>query len=299
MGPGIIRAIGAHDALGARLGEQAGFDAIWSSGLEISASHGVPDAGILTMTEMLSVAGWMAGAVSIPVIADCDAGYGNTTNVAHMVRRFEAAGVAGVCIEDKVFPKMNSFMPGPQKLVPIEEFAGKIEAAKYAQRNPAFVVIGRIEALIAGLDLDDALRRGRVYADAGADAVLIHAKDTSPERILAFLGAWDREKPVVVVPTTYWSVTGSDLERAGARMVIYANHGLRAAVQAVTETFQAIRRADGTATVEECIASLETIFALQNVPQMLADADRHSTRSNSQPTDPPVEVESVYESPEP
>lgn len=269
-GPGIVRTIGAHDVLGARLGERAGFDAIWASGLELSAAHGVPDADILTMSEMLAAAQWMASGVNIPVIADCDAGYGNASNVAHMVRRYEAAGMAAVCIEDKVFPKVNSFVPGRQNLVSVEEFTGKLEAAKAAQVNPDFMVIGRVEALVAGFDVAEALRRAHAYVAAGADAILVHAKASSPRPVLEFLEKWDRSAPVVVVPTTYFVVSATELEKAGAAMVIYANHGLRASVQAMMDTFRSIRESDGTAGIEDSIASLSTIFELQGVPQMLA-----------------------------
>jgi phosphoenolpyruvate phosphomutase len=150
----IIRVVGAHNPLGARIAERCGFDGVWSSGLEISTSYGVPDAAILTMSEYLDVAERMASAVDIPVIADCDTGFGNSNNVINMVKRFEAAGVAAVSIEDKLFPKVNSFIPGRQELASIAEFVGKIMAAKNAQRGPEFMVIARVEALIAGWGLD-------------------------------------------------------------------------------------------------------------------------------------------------
>lgn len=280
----IIRTIGVHNALGARLGERAGFDAVWASGLELSAAHGVPDADILTMSDMLSVIGWITSAVQIPVVADCDAGYGNASNVAHMVRRYEAAGVAAVCIEDKVFPKTNSFIEGRQRLVSIAEFCGKLAAAKAAQRDPDFLVIGRVEALIAGYGLDEALKRATAYAEAGADAILIHAKGTSPQPVLDFLRAWDDSAPVVVVPTTYHSVTGAELQEAGAKMVIYANHGLRAGTQAVSQVFQDILRLDGTSGIEDRIAPLSTIFELQGTQELLAH-DAAYVRA-----DPPAQV---------
>jgi phosphoenolpyruvate phosphomutase len=112
--PGLVRLIGSHDALGARLAERAGFDGVWASSFEISASHGVPDAGILDVSAFLSAATSMASAVNIPVVADCDSGFGNAINVMHMVRRYETAGVAAVCIEDKAFPKVNSILPRRQ-----------------------------------------------------------------------------------------------------------------------------------------------------------------------------------------
>ncbi|MFJ4861563.1 isocitrate lyase/phosphoenolpyruvate mutase family protein [Streptomyces sp. NPDC088748] len=264
-GPGTVRIIGAHNPLGARLAERAGFDGVWSSGLEVSASQGVPDTDILTMSELLATAGSLAAAVEVPVVADCDAGYGNAHNVMNMIRRYEAAGIAGVSIEDKRFPKVNSFIPGRQELAPIAEFCGKLRAAKAAQTTPDLMVIARIEALIAGWGMDEALRRGEAYAAAGADAVLIHAKGSSPEPVLRFLERWTLPTPVVVVPTTYHTITATELAEAGAKMVIYANHGLRAGIAAVTDTFEAILRDDRTTGIEDRIAPLATVFDLQGM----------------------------------
>ncbi|WP_063760120.1 isocitrate lyase/phosphoenolpyruvate mutase family protein [Streptomyces sp. NRRL S-1022] len=263
--PGVVRIAGAHNPLGARLAERAGFDGVWSSGLEVSASQGVPDTDILTMSELLGVAASMAAAVDVPVVADCDAGYGNAHNVMNMIRRYEAAGIAAVSIEDKRFPKVNSFIPGRQELAPVGEFCGKLAAAKEAQRHPGLMVIARIEALIAGWGMDEALRRGEAYAKAGADAVLIHAKGASPEPVLQFLREWQLPTPVVVVPTTYHTITATELGEAGAKLVIYANHGLRAGITAVDDTFRTILRHDRTTGVEDRIAPLATVFDLQGM----------------------------------
>lgn len=276
--PGLVRIVGAHNPLGARLAERAGFDGVWSSGLEVSASHGLPDADLLTMSEFLDVARSMAEAVAIPVIADCDAGYGNASNVMHMTRRYEAAGVAAIAIEDKRFPKMNSFIPGRQELATLIEFAGKIAAAKSAQRGSDLMVIARVEALVAGWGLDEAMRRAEAYADAGADAVLIHAKGDSPDPVLEFLRNWRLPHPVVVVPTTYHTVTAQELAAAGAKMVIYANHGLRAMIAAVSETFAAILRDGRTTAVEERIAPLATVFDLQGMEALKQAEQRFLSR---------------------
>lgn len=265
--PGIIRVIGSHSPLGAKLAERTGFDAVWSSGLEISAAHGVPDANILTMSEYLGVAQSMAEAINIPVIADIDTGYGNCNNVIHAVRKFEGAGIQGVCIEDKLFPKVNSFIPGRQELAPIPEFVGKIKAAKDTQRTHDFMVIARVEALIAGWGQEEALKRACSYADAGADAILMHSKDTSPEPIIKFMNAWDQRKPIVVVPTTYPTITASQLDELGVKMVIYANHGLRASILAIQKTFAEILQADSTTTIESEIAPLSLVFDLQGMPE--------------------------------
>ncbi len=234
----------------------------------MSASHGVPDADILTMSELLATAQSMARAVEVPVVADCDTGYGNAINVMNTVRRYEAAGIAGVCIEDKVFPKMNSFVSGRQQLAQLGEFCGKVEAAKAAQEDPDFVVIARVEALIANRGMEEAVRRARAYADAGADAILIHDKDRSPASIFEFIDRWDFRKPLVVVPTTYYSVTVDELAAAGVKMVIYANQGLRASIAAVSRTFEEILSAGTSAPVEERIAPLDLVFDLQGVPEL-------------------------------
>src|SRR5437016_6514554 len=167
-GPGIVLAAGAHDALSAKLAEQAGFDAIWAGGFGISAVQAVPDANILTLTETLEAVRRIVDAVAIPVVADCDNGYGNAINVMRTAAEFERAGAAGICIEDNEFPKRCSFYAGVRRdLVAVEEHSRKIEAATAARRSPDFVVVARTEALIVGLGLDEACRRGRGYAEAG------------------------------------------------------------------------------------------------------------------------------------
>ena len=273
--PGIIRIAGAHDALGARLAERAGFDGVWASSFEISASRGVPDAGILDVSDFLSASASMAMAVRVPVIADCDSGFGTAVNVIHMVRRYEAAGIAAVCIEDKAFPKVNSLRPSPQELAPIAEFVGKIEAAKSAQASRDFLVIARVEALIAGRPQHEALERAHAYAEAGADAILIHAKGPTPDGIAEFCRAWDRSAPLVVVPTTYHSITASELSALGVKMVIYANHGLRARVRATEEAFATILREGRTTSIERQIAPVSAIFDLQGYAQFERDESEY------------------------
>lgn len=273
--PGIIRLAGAHDALGAKLAERAGFDGVWASGLEISAAHAVPDANILTMSDFLTASQSMVDALTIPLVADCDTGFGNSNNVIHMVKSYEAAGVSAVCIEDKLFPKVNSFIPGRQELATISEFVGKIMAAKNAQRTAEFMVIARVEALIAGWGQEEALRRAHAYADAGADAILIHSKSKSPQEITDFVHAWDFSAPLVVVPTTYYSITAKELEDLGIKMAIYANHGLRASIQSMLDVYGEILKAGSTAPVETRIAPMKLVFEMQGMPQYKRDEEAY------------------------
>lgn len=267
---GLVRLAGAHDALGSRLAQQAGFQAVWASSLEVSASRCLPDASVLTMTEYLTAAANMQRAVDIPVVADVDTGYGNNLNVAHMVREYEAAGITAVCMEDKLYPKVNSFAATSHALLPVSEFNRKIETAKNAQRSPDFYLIARTEALINNEGVETALERCRAYAEAGADAVLIHSKKKEESEIVEFLDGWDGRRPVVIVPTTYPHWSAAEAEKRGVSVVIYANQGLRATVEAVRKTFGTIYDEGSSLGVETEIAPVSDVFALQDLQQWLA-----------------------------
>ena len=187
----IVKVCGAFDAMSAKLVEFHGFDAVWAGSFAISATHAVPDASILTMTEFFDAASNMAETCKIPVIADCDTGYGGPSNVSHMVRKYENAGIAAVCIEDKTFPKQNSLLEnGQNDLISEKEFVAKIIAAKEAKQNKDFMIIARVEALISGAGMNEALKRATAYEKAGADAILIHSKKKTPEEVFEFAESW-------------------------------------------------------------------------------------------------------------
>lgn len=261
---GVIRLIGAHNALGARMAARSGFDGVWSSSFELSASHAVPDAGIITLSEHLEVVRAMCRSVEVPVVVDCDTGYGDSLQFAHAVRQFEAAGVAAVCVEDKRFPKINSFAPGRQELAPIEEFVSKLHAGKQAQRDSDFCIIARVEALIAGEGRAEALRRAHAYADAGVDAILVHSKSPTVDELADVVLHWNRPVPLVAVPTSYYRTTAEQLAALGIKMVIYANQGLRCALRAMEQAYAEILRSGSTAMIEERLWSMDAIFELQS-----------------------------------
>jgi phosphonopyruvate hydrolase len=262
-------AMSAHNALSAKLAAEAGFDAIWGSGFELSAAHAVPDASILSWETHLAAMRAMVEVQPAPVVADIDTGSGNAVSVAYLVPRYAAAGVAAVVMEDKTFPKDSSLrVGGRQDLVPIAEFQGKIEAARI-EGGP--LVIARTEALIAGLGQEEALRRGCAYAEAGADAVLIHSKQKTQDEILAFCRAWPGQVPLVLVPTAYPQLSFAEVAALGkVGLVICGNHAIRAAVAAMRETFARILAEGGIAGVEGQIASVQDIFALQGDDHMRA-----------------------------
>ena len=209
----ILKVGGAFDAMSAKLVEINGFDAIWTGSFAISATHALPDASILTMTDFLKSAENMVDACSIPVIADCDTGFGGPPNVSHAVKKYEKAGIAGISIEDKTFPKQNSLLENSkQELLPEKDFVAKIIAAKEAKIDQDFMIIARTEALIAEKGMDEAIRRANAYENAGANAILIHSKKNTPEEIFEFSNKWEGKIPLVVVPTSYPSVKLNELK---------------------------------------------------------------------------------------
>jgi phosphoenolpyruvate phosphomutase len=260
----------AHNGLSARIVREAGFKGIWASGLSISAQFGVRDNNEASWTQVVDMLEFMADASDLPILLDGDTGYGNFNNMRRLVRKLEQRGIAGVCIEDKQFPKTNSFLNGErQPLADIEEFVGKIAAGKDTQQDPNFSIVARVEALIAGWGMDEALRRAEAYRLAGADAILIHSKLSKPDEIVTFAKEWARRSPLVIVPTRYYSTPTDVFRNAGISTVIWANHLVRSAACAMQSVAKEIFESQTLVNVEDRIASVNEIFRLQ-------DADEYS-----------------------
>jgi phosphoenolpyruvate phosphomutase len=218
----------AHNGLSAKIVQEAGFRGIWASGLSISAQFGVRDNNEASWTQVLEVLEFMSDATTIPILLDGDTGYGNFNNMQRLVRKLEQRHIAAVCIEDKLFPKTNSFIKGgAQPLADMQEFCGKIKAGKDAQTDPDFSIIARVEAFICGWGLAEALRRAEAYHQAGADGILIHSALSVPDEILSFKQEWGNRCPVVIVPTKYYATPTDVFRQHGFSMVIWANHMLR------------------------------------------------------------------------
>ncbi len=276
----LIRSVGAHDGLSAKLIGEAGFEAVWASGLEISTSFGVPDANILTMTQFLSRAAQMNQSTSLPIIADCDTGFGNVNNVIHMTEQYENHGISALCIEDKQFPKVNSFIKGRQDLADIADFVGKIKAIKNTQKDKNLILISRIEALIAGWGMEEALKRGFSYADAGSDAILIHSKNKSPDEIKIFIKEFRKKKktPIVLVPTTYIEFSEAEMEKLGVNIVIYANHVLRSRIKSQKEILSTLSKDKKLKNVEKMIAPLKDALQLSGLYEMTENEKLYSNQ---------------------
>jgi phosphoenolpyruvate phosphomutase len=270
----------AHNGVSARIVEEAGFKGIWGSGLTLSASLGVRDNNEASWTQVLDMMEFMSDATTIPILLDADTGYGNFNNVRRLVRKLEQINIAGMCIEDKLFPKTNSFINSEQQpLADIEEFAAKIKAAKDTQQDPDFCVVARVESLIAGWDLEEALRRAEAYHLAGADAILMHSKLKTADQILAFMREWKNRCPVVIVPTTYYNTPTSVYEEACVSLVIWANHLLRAAIKAMQQTVAQIYQERSISAVESQVVTVKEIFRLQNAAELEEAEQRYLPRA--------------------
>jgi len=265
----FVKVCGAFDVMSAKLAEMNGFDAIWASGFGISSSRALPDAGIITMTELLDAVTFMAEACNIPVIADCDTGYGGPNNVAHLVKKFEKAGIGGICIEDKTFPKQNSlFKDGKQILISKRDFVAKLVAAKNAKTNSDFVIIGRVEALIADLGVEEALHRATAYEKAGADIIFVHSRKESPNEIFEFLKRWEGKIPIMIIPTAFPTVTMDEIKSYGVRMVVFAHQTTLAAFAAVSDIVKQLSKINSLSELNTKMASMEDLFKLQGMQKI-------------------------------
>ena len=252
----------AHNGLSAKIAEEAGFSALWASGLTISASLGLRDSNEASWTQVLDVLEFMSDATSLPILVDGDSGYGNFNNVRRLVAKLGERGIAGVCIEDKLFPKTNSFIGEAQPLADVDEFCGRIKAGKDSQTDDNFVLVARVEALISGRGMEEALMRAEAYHAAGADAILIHSKLKVPSEIFAFAERWANRAPLVIVPTTYYTTPTDLFRQAGISTVIWANHALRASITAMRETTRRIFADQSLQEIEGRVATVKDIFAL-------------------------------------
>ena len=259
----------AHNGISAKIVEETGFKGIWASGLSISASLGVRDNNEASYTQVLDVMEYMSDATNIPILLDGDTGYGNYNNARRLVKKLEQRDIAAVCIEDKIFPKTNSFIGGEkQPLADIEEFSGKIKAMKDSQSDSSFSVVARLESFITGWGLDSALERATNYYEAGADAILVHSKIDNYSEIQSFVDAWTEDCPIIIVPTKYYTTPASEFRKSSISLVIWANHMIRTSITSMQSTAKAIYNEESLSNVENKVATVKEIFRLQNADEL-------------------------------
>jgi 2,3-dimethylmalate lyase len=275
----IIVAPGAFDPLAARLVEEARFPAVYMTGFGTSAALiGRPDVGLLTMTEMAGNAGRIADCVDIPVIADADTGYGNPLNVIRTVAAYEAAGVAGIHLEDQVSPKKCGHLDGKQ-VIPAAEMAQKVRAAVEARTQPEFVIIARTDAR-AMEGLDAAIERARMYRDAGADVLFVEAvlnedeaaavADTFPGVPLLFNWAEGGKTPPIGL---------GRLTELGYRIVIFPISTLLAATAAMRQILREIAQAGTPAAALRDLPAFGDFLEFIGLPEVREAEQRYAAES--------------------
>lgn len=272
--PGALMAPGVADALNARLVRKHGFDAIYMTGAGTAATRlGMPDVGLLTMTEMIDNAQRIADSSGLPLIADADNGYGGVLNVRRTIQGFERAGVAGVHLEDQEFPKRCGHLAGKQ-LVPADEMVSKIRAAVDARTDPDFVIIARTDA-IAVEGFDAAIERAQRYREAGADALFVEAPSAEQLPALA---------PRLEFPLVYnMAASGktpflgrSEIENLGFKIIIYPNWMVLAAIRAASQVLTTLRETGSIASVAPEVASFREFFDLMGMPEVQELEARYS-----------------------
>lgn len=255
----IIIAPGAYDALSAKLIEQAGFQAIYMTGAGVASGQlGVPDIGLITMTEMVMQAKNIVNATNIPVISDADTGYGNAINVMRTIREFEKAGVAAVHIEDQITPKKCGHWEGKQ-IISTKEMVNKIKAAVEARQDPDFIIIARTDSR-SEFGLEDAIKRGRAYSEAGADVIFVEAPQTVNEiRIISecikkplLINLPEGGKtPILPLP---------ELQEMGYRIAILPSSLWMACIKAMQDLLEVLKKKGNTDDFRERMVSREELF---------------------------------------
>ena len=245
----LLVAPGCFDGLSARLAQEAGFEAVYLSGGAVARSMGLPDIGLVTMSEVIERAAQVVAAVKIPVIADADTGYGNAINLVRTVREFERVGVAAIHVEDQITPKRCGHLDG-KEVIPLAEMEKKIEAALASRTDPDFGIIARTDAR-AVHGLDDAIRRGRSFARLGADAVFIEAPQSETE--LKTIARSLSEAPLMVnmfkggkTPL----LPASTLQKMGYRIAIFPSESQRASIHAMRRALQLLKREGSTEAMD-------------------------------------------------
>lgn len=247
-------------------GETVQFDGMWSSSLTASTAKGKPDIEVVDTRERLTLVQETLSVTSKPMIYDADTG-GVPEIFSFTVQALEDLGVSAAIIEDKTGLKQNSLFgtDRKQELEDIDSFCEKIKAGQNAKRSPDFMVVARLEALIAGHGEAEALKRAEAYYNAGVDAIMIHSKEKKPDEVLSFLSEFRKisaDLPIIAVPTTYNELTETQLGEAGVNIVIHANHMLRAAYPPMVETAKLILENERSQEADAGLTSVKEIISM-------------------------------------
>ena len=271
----VVKLMEAHNGLSGLIVENAAvvvggrkveFDGLWGSGLTDSAAKGKPDNSVVDMTSRMQSLEQILDVTTKPILVDADNG-GLPEHFVHIVRKAEALGISGLVIEDKIGAKRNSLFgtEANQRQDSIEDFSEKIRGGKRSQVTEDFMIVARIESLILKRGMEDALQRAEAFGNAGADALVIHSKEKTPDELFAFCKEYKKLKrkiPLVAIPTAYGEVTEEELRKAGIKIVIYANHMLRSAYPAMMKTAETVLEHGRIHEAEKYCLSVDEVIRL-------------------------------------
>ncbi|HYT57135.1 MAG TPA: oxaloacetate decarboxylase [Verrucomicrobiae bacterium] len=252
----LLVAPGCFDGLSARLVEEAGFEAVYLSGGAVARSMGIPDIGLVTLSESIDRAAQVVATVRIPIIADADTGYGNAVNLVRTVREFERAGVAAIHIEDQITPKRCGHLDG-KEVIPMAEMEKKLQAALATRTDPDFCIIARTDA--RGVNgFDDAIKRGRAFAKLGVDAIFVEAPQSEEE--LAEIPRRISDVPILVNVFKGGKTPMLPMQRLqemGYRIAIYPSETQRAAIHAMRKTLDTLKREGTTESIDDSLTTFK------------------------------------------
>jgi phosphoenolpyruvate phosphomutase len=279
--------IGAHNPMSAYIGSQAGFDGIWWSSFEISSSFALPDASLVWPDEITFMLSKATSKLSLPHVVDVDAGYGSPNQLVLAVDRFRAAGASAICVEDQVHPKINSLAPGVhRRLCHINEMVDRIVALR-RNADPGLGVFARVESFIVGEGVEKALERANAYAEAGADAIVVHSAKSEIRELADFSNRWHHERPLIAIPTTYGSFGVNQLSQMGFSIVIFANVLVRSAIKAMMEAARRLKESKTLSTIEP------ELIGFGEVREMLDYKGLATSQSSDCKWEPPEQSQSL------
>jgi 2-methylisocitrate lyase-like PEP mutase family enzyme len=259
-GKGFVTAPGVYDMISARIADRMGFSALYMTGYGVSASLGLPDAGLVSYTEMVERVAQICQGTSTPVICDADTGFGGLLNVERTVKGYEAAGAAAIQLEDQVFPKKCGHTPG-RRVVPVEQMVRKIEVAAASRTSPDFLIVARTDAR-TNHGLDEALRRGEAFAKAGADILFIESPESEEE--MAKIGR-SFELPLIanmVEGGRTPVLPRKRLEELGYKIAIHPGTGFLAAARALERVYGALEEKGSSDAFKDELYSFDEICRL-------------------------------------
>jgi phosphoenolpyruvate phosphomutase len=256
---------GVYDGLSALLAAKWRFDFLWVSSFCCSASAGLPDVGIVGPEDILTAVRTVCRCTPLPIVVDLDSGYGDAIKVHAVAQAMARAGAAALCVEDNPLSKRCSLYGGYDRvLVPVEEHVARVRAALEGVKASGYAarIIARTEALVAGMGVEEALRRAAAYADAGADGIFIQSLDATGDEVLTFGRQWQGRTPLFIAPTRMAEIDKQTFFDAGISHFIFANQGLRAAYAAMNHVYGVLSQAPCSGAIEKEVATVKDVASM-------------------------------------